>query len=152
MNIDYIASSFKSAWAANSGLVQGRRIYYDRAQQAASITDFPYITFTISAEPPDVVTQISGVQTRICTYRLAVTFWTIQGMPSTSGDQITDHGQLMRALETCLAIVPSSNPWYNVPGFLGCWQQDSTLVKDNELYLGKDVLCGTVEFVIKTQE
>ena len=149
MNLDYRAAAFKQAW--NGGVPKGR-IYYDRAEQAAGITDFPYLTFTITAEPPEVVSQVSGTNTRICTYRLAVTFWTCQGMPGSSGDQITDQGILMRALENALANIPASNPWYNVPGFLGCWQQDSTLVKDNELYLGKDVLCGTVEFLIKTQE
>lgn len=153
MNIDTIATAFRTAWAASGGSVPAARAYYDRAQQPSGLSGFPYLCFRVSAESPEIVGQyLSSPQLRLCTYTLTIEFYTVQGMPGTSGDQITDQGNLMRAAESVLSNIPANQPWYGVTNFIRCLQEGSTLEKDQELYLGKDVMMGTMEFSILVQE
>src|SRR5579871_6249229 len=134
MVIDKLCTAFRTAWTASGGSVPAARAWFDRAQQASGLSGFPYLVFRVAADTPEVVTQVPGKKTpRICTYTLTIDFWTIQGMPGTSGDQITDQGNLMRAAESVLSNIPANQPWYGVTGFLHCLQQETTLEKDEEM-------------------
>lgn len=153
MVIDQIATAFRTAWTTSGGSVPISRAWYDRAQAPSGLSDFPYLCFRVSADTPEIVSQVPGMrQARIVSYTLTIEFYTTQGMAVSSGDQITDQGNLMRAAESVLSNVSSSQPWYSVTGFMGCWQQGSTLTKDEELYNGKDVLVGSMEYKIMVQE
>ena len=103
----------------------------------------------MTAEIPEIV---SAERTRIVAYTVTIEIWTAQDMSGSSGDQIGDQGNLMRSLESVLSYLTPGQPWGTVTGFLHCQQGETTLAKDQELYLGKDVLIGTMNWTILTQE
>ena len=137
------------AWLPNAGIVSPANIYYDRPQQPPGLAGFPYIQCIITEDPPDVTTSQAE---KLVSYHLEIKAWTAQGQPGSSGDQITDQGNIMRALETVLSQIPPNQPWYFVAGFLHCIEGLSRLAKDDELYLGQDVYVSTSNWDLLIQE
>ena len=138
---DLITRSFKSAWNADySTTVPTNNFYYGRAQQPAELAGFPYGEIYITEDEPEPTTR--RADGRLITYHLTIKVWTCQGMigVTSSGDQMTDQGIIMRALEAVLSSIPPNQAWEFVTGFKHCLEGASSLAVDEEMYLGKDVL------------
>ena len=136
---DLIMNSFKQSWnlQGNSSLVPLASIYYGRAEQPNGLAGFPYIRCFIDEDEPEITTNLQDAW--LCTYHLLIEVWTTQGMTGTSGDQIPDQGNIMRAIENTFRIIAPSKAWISVSGYLSNWKAGvTTLDKDNEIYLGKD--------------
>lgn len=155
MVIDYITASLKSAWAAggNTALMPASAIYYDRPQKPAQLAGFPYSSLKISDEGEEVRT-VAAVGNKLVRYLLQVDAYVVQGMTggTSSGDAITDAGNLLRAFQAILDFVPPNTIWYTLTGLLHCIPQPgATIEKDPELYLGCDVYkaSGFWEFLVE---
>jgi hypothetical protein len=87
-------------------------------------------------------------------YHIAIKVWTCQGMTgvTSSGDQMTDQGVIMRALEAVLSNITPNTAWQYVTGFKHCLEGPSSLTKDEELYLGGDVMISENNWVMLVGE
>ena len=153
-SFDYIMASLKTAWDRDD-LLPGGSIYYDRAEKPAQLAGFPYAEVTIELANWEVVTiPDATTKNSLVTYDLTVEIFTCQGQTggSTSGDQMTDQGNLQRAFEAILNFIPPNEPWDGVEGFLHCLKGRSTIKKDEELYQGKDVLVSTNRWAMLVSE
>jgi hypothetical protein len=122
-------------------------MYLGRPQKPEMLAGFPYMAMLITQESYEVRTQQSYVNaTAIVGYELKVEVYTCQGMTGgvSSGDQITDQGNIQRALDAVLTKIPPDQPWFNVPLLLHCIKQPKVLLdKEPELYQGNDVFKST---------
>lgn len=148
---DLIASSFKMGWSYGS-LVQNGNIYVDRPQKPNQLAGFPYISMNITQDSYEVRSQQSYQDAiAIVGYSIKIEAYTCQGMTggATTGDQVTDQGNIQRAIDAVLTKIPPDQPWFNVPLFLHCIKQPhSTMWKDRELYEGCDVFKSTQSYGI----
>ena len=141
-SIDLIASSFKMAWPFGS-LVPVGNVYLGRPQQPNQLVGFPYIAMLIQQESYEVRSQQSYIDvTALVGYLAKFEVYTCQGQAggATTGDQVTDQGNIQRALDLVLTKIPPDQPWFNVPVFLHCIKEPKVwMEKDTALYLGNDV-------------
>ena len=145
---DLIMKSIQEAWDADySPIIPTANFYYDRAQKPVGVAGFPYAEVRIEEEMPEPTTDTTDDidSGRLVTYHVEILVWTCQGMTgaSSSGDQMTDQGLIMRALEAVLSYIPPNAAWNYVAGFAHCLEGMSSLEKDPELYLGGDVYIST---------
>ena len=103
----------------------------------------------IQEDSPEITTLGTP---KLVSYHMEIEAWTVQDMTGSSGDQMTDQGNIMRMLETILTQVQYNNPWGFVAGFLHLVEGASSLTKNNELYQGKDVMVSVSNFDILIQE
>ena len=96
-------------------------------------------------------TQVVGGN-QLATYTLTCEIWTAQGMPASSGDQMTDQGTICRALEAILNEITPNTAWFFVPGFLHCLKRSGSVVKAPDLFQGADVYVSTNEWSILVTE
>ena len=155
-SLDLIASSVKTAWAASmyTGYCPVANIYYGRAQQPSQLAGFPYMEMEIKQTNAEVFTH-NAPEYSLITYMLTISTFTVQGQTggSTSGDAMTDQGNILRALEAVLNFITPNVPWNAVTGFLHCLPNPgSTLEKDSELYQGRDVFKSTNQWTLLIQE
>lgn len=155
-SFDLISSSFKAAWSAGgyTGLCPASALYYGRPQKPAQLAGFPYMGYTVTTISEEQRTKVQSLGSLV-KYMLTVTAWTVQGMTggTTSGDQVTDQGNLQRGLETVLNFIPPNLPWYNLMNFLHCLKIGlGEPTKDKELYLGKDVFFSDNSWEIMVAE
>lgn len=130
------------------------RIYYGRAQKPSQLAGFPYMEMDVKQLKTEVPTQ-NAPEYSLCTYELTIATFTVQGQTggTTSGDALTDQGNLLRALESVLDYITPNVPWNAVTGFLHCLPKGQTQIdKDSELYLGCDVLKSTDQWSLLVQE
>jgi hypothetical protein len=136
-SFDLIMSSLKLAWSegAYTALVPANSIYFDRAQKPNQMAGFPFVEVFIKEDSPEVVTEVETYNS-LCTYHVEIDVYTCQGMTggTSTGDQLTDQGNIQRALEAILNYLPPNTPWNNVVGFLHCIKGETTIGKDAELY------------------
>lgn len=143
-SFDLICESFKSAWAADAGriaLVDPARIYFDRAQIADELNGFPYLELNVtqdSYEPRTVMASNNALVGYVLEVHAYTCQWQTGG--ATTGDQVSDQGAIMRALDATLNFITPNAPWESLTGFLHCINSASmTVSKDTQLYQGKDV-------------
>ena len=142
-SIDLISESVKVAWngGAYTALMPNSHLYYDRAQQANETSGFPYGEMFIREVKHESMTVVDD--NSLVTYELKIAVYTMQGQTggSSGGKQVIDQGNLMRAFDAILNVIPPNNPWNYVTGFLHCLKvPPSEIGKDEDLYLGKDVI------------
>ena len=134
---DLIMASLKLAWSegAYTALVPAGSFYFDRAQKPGELAGFPFVEVFIHAVNTEVVTGVEAGNSLV-TYSLEIDVWTAQDMTggATSGKQVTDQGNIQRALEAILNHIPPNTPWNYVDGFLHCIREGTTSEKDAELY------------------
>ena len=152
---DLISASVRLAWSGggNTALMPAANVYYGRAQQPAELPGFPYSEMDIVETDHEVMT--GGPSNALVTYELKITTYTAQGMTggASSGLQVTDQGNLMRAWEGILNTIPPNQAWNTVPTFLHCIQvHPSETVEDMGLYLGKDVFKSILRWSILVTE
>lgn len=147
MVIDLLSAAFKSAWsdASNGGIVPVDAIYFGRPQQPSGPAGFPYIGLLIREVPPEV-TQRQRLW--LCRYDAEIVAWTVQGMTggATAGDQVTDQGNILRAVEAIMRSIPPNEPWYTVNGFAHVLPGPVAIDKDDELFQGADVYTGVANY------
>ena len=118
------------------------------------LAGFPYISLLVEQSSVEL-REDTGSHNKLIRYSLVVSAWTVQDMTggATSGDQITDQGNIQRALESILDGIPPNGPWQNVPGFLHCIPMEgASMAKDPELYEGFDVYKSTNSWEILVEE
>lgn len=150
---DLIMKSFKEAWNADySTTVPTNNFYYGRVQKPNQLAGFPYGEVQIKEDEPEPTTD-PGTG-RLVTYHITIRVWTCQGMTgvTSSGDQMTDQGTIMRALEAVLSSIPPNTAWYYLTGFKHCLEEPSSLTLDEELYQGRDVIISENHWVILVGE
>lgn len=155
-SIDLIAQSFVTAWtgSAYTGLIPVSRLYFDRAEKADGVAGFPYAEMFCKRIKYEVVTDHDGTNSLV-TYQFKVVVWTTQGMTggTSTGDQITDQGNIQRGLESVLNNITPNTAWNFVPGFLHCLPDDEmTIEKDQGLYQGRDVMKSTQTWTLLVSE
>jgi len=149
---DLISRSLKLAWLANPALMSAANIYFGRAQQPAGLAGFPYASMTIEQTGYEAVTRPGA---RLVTYLVQVEVYTTQGQTGgvSSGDQVTDQGNLMRAFCAILNNITPNTAWFFVAGFKHCIQNPgAACTKEEALYLGSDVYKSTQSWTLLTQE
>ena len=144
-SIDLISSSFKAAWHAvpNDSYVPSDNIYLGRPQKPNQLAGFPYIALVIAQTNYEPRTQQFCTDGQaLVTYNLQLEVWTCQGQTggASSGDQVSDQGNIQRAVDAILTKIPPGSAWYDVPFFLHCLKDPrASMEKDEELYEGNDV-------------
>ena len=136
-NIDTIMSSLRLAWSQSAyvGLMPASSLYFGRAQKPNELSGFPFAEVLIEATNSEVVTVVDAGNSLV-TYELEIDVWTCQGMTggSSTGRQVTDQGNIIRALEAVLNFIPPNTGWNYVLGFLHCLKETTKMNKDEELY------------------
>lgn len=155
-SIDLIASSVKADWNTGgyTGYCPTDNIYFGRAQQPEQLAGFPYMEIDVKQLTNEVFTQ-NAPEYSLVTYRLTIDIFTVQGQTggTTTGDQVTDQGNILRALDAILNYITPNVPWNSVTGFLHCLPEgNSSLEKDPELYQGRDVFRGSDQWTLLVQE
>ena len=149
---DLIASSFKAAWQAGGGaaLVLPNSIYYGRAKQPDKQAGFPFIELLIAQTSNELRSQQSyDSDTALVSYTLTVEVWTCQGMSTSSGDQLTDQGNIQRAVDAVMTKIIPGQAWYNVTTFIHAIKdQQTAMAPDSELYQGQDVTSSIQSYLI----
>lgn len=156
-SLDLISSSFITAWTDSDStpLCPANRIYLDRPQQPLPLgAGFPYMAMDIAEIEHEVSTQQEDFNSLV-TYRFTLEIWTCQGMTggTSTGDQVTDMGNLQRGVSAILDRLPPNTGWNFLDNFLHCINEGAmTCRKDNSLYLGKDVLHSSQSWQILVAE
>ena len=153
-NFDTILSSFKTAWGAENALVPLTRVFYDRPEEPTGYDGFPYLALFLLTAAYEVVSEPDGTNSLV-TYHLTVNAYTVQNQTggATSGDQITDQGNIQRALDAVLDSIPPNTAWNDVAGFLHCIPLPGGNVrKDETLFDGRDVLVYDATWEILVSE
>ena len=139
MNADKIMSSLKIAWGASAytGLVPTGKIFYRRAQVPDQLAGFPYLECRIVRVRKEVMTKVDTFNA-LATYDLRIKSYTAEGMTggTSTGDQLTDTCNILRALEAVLNNIPPNTAWNNVTEFLHCIPDpgETEVDIDTELY------------------
>ena len=144
-----ITASFKAAWTAagNTTLVPAGNIYFDRAQQPAQLAGFPYMRIWVTQDSYEVRSQQSYIDAEAFVgYTLRIEVRTCQNQTggASTGDQMLDQQQIQQALDAVLTKVIPDQAWYSVPLLLHIIKEPTTtMVKDPELYQGRDQMTST---------
>jgi|HubBroStandDraft_4_1064222.scaffolds.fasta_scaffold54847_2 hypothetical protein len=155
-SIDLIASSVKEAWnvGAYTGYCPTANIYFGRAQKPAQLSGFPYMEMDVRKVKTEVSSE-NALNYSLVTYQLTIDTFTAQGQTggTTTGDQLTDQGNIVRSLEAVLNYITPNVPWNNVEGFLHCIPDGETVFgKAPELYLGVDVMTSKNQWTLLVTE
>ena len=155
--IDTILAAIKADWAADySSLMSQDHLWFIRAEQPkADLSSFPYMEVTATEQvilTDQGYDETDGFPVRDVQYDLIFKIYTAQGEPNSSGSQITDQGNLQRALEVVLLVQPNTS-WHDVKGLnhvqklgIPAWEIDDSLLN------GVDVHVSTNLFRISTNE
>lgn len=146
--IDNIMRSLTTTLA--NTIVPIGNVYFDRAQQPAGLSGFPYMRVFIQEMPDEVISQ-TAPGTSLITYKLTIETWTVQ---QGGNDQVSDQCVYTRALDHALKYITPNTNWLFVTGFKHCLKNaaESDLRKDRELYQGNDVYKCTNVYSILCQE